>query len=112
MSKDGMGKALGLCRRAGKITAGTGLVREKIRAGKAALVLLASDAAKNTEDKILPLAQKEKIPVERISLTKAEIGRAIGRNADTVCVCIPEDFVDLVRTQLESHLEGFYGRNS
>ena len=100
MNKERMGKALGLCRRAGKITAGTGLVRDEIRKGKAALVLLASDAAKNTEDRILPLAEKKKIPVERISLTKEEIGRAIGRKKETPCVCVPGEFVDLVRTQL------------
>ncbi|MBR5295262.1 MAG: ribosomal L7Ae/L30e/S12e/Gadd45 family protein [Clostridia bacterium] len=92
--------ALGLCRRAGKITAGTTLVKEEIRKGKAALVLLAADAAKNTEDKVLPLAGHKKVSVKRIELTKEEIGKILGKKREVVCVSVPAEFVNLVLASL------------
>ncbi len=92
--------ALGLCRRAGKITAGTTLVKEEIRKGKAALVLLAADAAKNTEDKVLPLASHRQVPVKRTVLTKEELGKVIGKKREVVCVSVPAEFVNLVLASL------------
>jgi ribosomal protein L7Ae-like RNA K-turn-binding protein len=92
--------ALGLCRRAGKITAGITLVKEEIHKGKAAIVLLAADAAKNTEDKILPLAGHKSVPVKRICLTKEELGNLLGKKKEVVCVCVPGEFLNLVLASL------------
>ena len=92
--------ALGLCRRAGKIVSGAYLVKEALVKGKAALVILSSDAAKNTEDKICPLAAKKGVPVHRAPLTKKEMGAALGENRDVVCVSVTEEFVNLVLASL------------
>ena len=100
MSASKIQGALGLCRRAGKITQGITLVKEEMHKGKAALVLLAFDAAKNTEDRIIPLATHKEIPVKRISLTKKELGKALGKDKDVVCVSIPCEFVNLVLASL------------
>ena len=100
MSASGILGALGLCRRAGKITMGTTLVKEEMHKGKAALVLLAQDAAKNTEDKVLPLANHKGVPVKRISLTKKELGMAMGKDKEVVCVSVPREFVNLVLASL------------
>ncbi len=99
-AKEKTAGALGLCRRAGKIVSGAYLVKEALLKGKAALVLLASDAAKNTEDKICPAAARKNIPVYRAALTKKEMGAALGKNADVVCVSVPEEFVNLVLASL------------
>ena len=100
MSASKIQGALGLCRRAGKVTLGITLVKEEMHKGRAALVLLAEDAAKNTEDKIIPLAAHKEIPVKRIPLSKKELGEAIGKNTEAVCVCIPREFVNLVLASL------------
>lgn len=92
--------ALGLCRRAGKVTVGTTLVKEELHKGRAALVLLASDAARNTEERIVPLAGHKRVPVRRIPLTKKELGSAIGKNGEAVCISVPKEFVNLVLASL------------
>ena len=92
--------AIGLCRRAGKVTVGITLVKEQLHKGKAALVLLAADAAKNTEERILPLAEHKAVPVRRIPLTKKELALAVGKSTEAVCVSIPKEFVNLVLASL------------
>ena len=91
---------LGLIRRAGKITAGTYLVCEEIRRGKAAIVLIASDAGQDGERKLSRLAGHHGIPVRRIDLTKAQLGAAIGKKGETTCVTVPKEFLNFVWTSL------------
>ncbi len=100
MTKDKIRGALGLCRRAGKVAQGITLVKEELHRGRAALVLLAEDAAKNTEDRIVPLAGYKGVPVRRISLNKKELAQAIGKNGEAVCVSVPREFVNLVLASL------------
>ena len=100
MTGDKLRGALGLCRRAGKVTVGITLVKEQLHKEKAALVLLAADAAKNTEDRILPLAEHKAVPVRRISLDKKELAAAVGKSTETVCVSVPKEFVNLVLASL------------
>lgn len=100
MTGDKLRGALGLCRRAGKVTVGITLVKEQLHKEKAALVLLAADAAKNTEDRILPLAQHKEVPVHRVSLNKKELASAVGKSTEAVCVSVPKEFVNLVLASL------------
>ncbi len=100
MTGDKLRGALGLCRRAGKVTVGITLVKEQLHKEKAALVLLAADAAKNTEDRILPLAQHKAVPVHRVSLNKKELAAAVGKSTEAVCVSVPKEFVNLVLASL------------
>ena len=88
--------ALGLCRRAGKITAGTYLVREEVRKGKAAIVLLASDAGRDAEKKLFLSAEEKSVPVKRIVLTKKELGACLGKSGEVVCVSVGPEFYNLV----------------
>ena len=98
--KEKIAGALGLCRRAGKIASGAYLVKEALIKGKAAVVILASDAAKNTEEKVCPIAARNGIPVHRAALNKKEMGAALGENRDVVCVSVPKEFVNLVLASL------------
>ena len=100
MTKDKIAGALGLCRRAGKIVAGTYLVKEEIRLGRAALVLIASDAGADAAKKLEALAVHREISVRRIPLTKAEMANAIGKSTEAVCVAIPKEFLNLVLASL------------
>ena len=100
MNKEKIRGALGLCRRAGKLTVGSYLVVEALRAGKAALVLLAEDAAANTEKKVLPVAEACGIRAERIPLTKKELGALLSRETGATCVAVSHDIVNLVLTSM------------
>lgn len=100
MNKEKISGALGLVCRAGKITPGATLVREALRRGKSALVLIAADTGPNTEKKIAPLAQHRSVPVYRVVLTKEEMGRCLGKTKEVVCVSIPEEFKNLVLASL------------
>ena len=100
MKKEKIRGALGLCRRAGKVKAGIVPVKEALHRGEAALVLLASDAAKNTQDRILPLSEHKGVPVHRVLLDKKEMAQAIGKNGEAVCVSVPREFVNLVLASL------------
>ncbi|MBA4494371.1 YlxQ family RNA-binding protein [Paenactinomyces guangxiensis] len=69
---------LGLAMRAGKIISGEYLVLREVRSGKVHLVLLATDAAKNTEKKITDKCFTYKVPIIRYG-TRQELGKAIGK---------------------------------
>lgn len=100
MQRDKLSGALGLCRRAGKVTTGTTLVREACRRGKAALVILAQDMAAGSEGKVRPLAEHRGIPVHRVALTKSELARALGKEGEVSCLCVPREFLNLVLASL------------
>ena len=100
MTGDKLRGALGLCRRAGKVTLGITLVKEQLHKGNAAVVLIAADAAKNTQDRILPLAEHKGVPVHRVVLTKKELALAVGKSTEAVCVSVPKEFVNLVLASL------------
>lgn len=100
MTGEKIAGALGLCRRAGKIVAGAYLVKEEIRKGKAAIVLLGSDTGADTETKIARLCEHKGIPVRRISLTKTQLAKCIGKSGEAVCVAVPKEFLNLVLASL------------
>lgn len=92
--------ALGLCRRAGKITVGAYLVKEELLRGRAALVLLACDAGRDTERQVVYPAEKGSVPVKRIGLTKKELAECVGKRGVAACVSVPKEFIDLVLASL------------
>lgn len=100
MNKEKIRGALGLVCRAGKVTPGATLVREALRRGKAAVVLIAADTGPNTEKKIAPLAEHKGVPVHRVALSKEEMGRCLGKQREVVCVSVPEEFKNLVLASL------------
>lgn len=79
---------LGLAMRAGKIVSGEELVLKEVRSGKAQLVLLATDAAKNSEKKISDKCSTYQIPILRYG-TRQELGNAIGK-AERVVIAITD----------------------
>jgi predicted RNA-binding protein YlxR (DUF448 family) len=69
---------IGLARRAGEAVAGFEKVREELRAGRAGLLLEASDGADGGRGKLLRLARGSTAVVDL--LTAAELGAAFGRD--------------------------------
>ena len=79
---------LGLAQKAGKVAGGEFAAEKAIRQGEAALVLLSTDASKNTKKKFTNLATTHKAPI-RAYLSKEDLGRAIGKG-ERSCVVITD----------------------
>lgn len=79
---------LGLSKRAGKLAAGTPAVTSEIRAHKALLVLLTSDAAPNAVKRITDSCASHDVPLITVRYTKAEIAGAIGQSGEVAAVAL------------------------
>jgi ribosomal protein L7Ae-like RNA K-turn-binding protein len=81
---------LGLCLRAGKLTAGIEAVSDHVASsGDVRLILLSSDAGETTVRRLRRAAEGKNIPIVRLGAGSEEIGAALGRAACAVC-CIQE----------------------
>ncbi len=69
---------IGLSARARGLVAGTGAVRNAIREGKVARVLLARDGAEGQRQKLIPLLDARRVPYQ-VVFTREELGTASGR---------------------------------
>ena len=69
---------LSLAMRAGKIASGEFKTEESVKASKARLVVIASDASDNTKKKFSNMCEFYKVPL-RVYATKDELGRAMGK---------------------------------
>jgi ribosomal protein L7Ae-like RNA K-turn-binding protein len=78
-------QAIGLCKKAGKLTFGADGVVDAIRAKKAKVVIVAADASQNTVKKITDKATFYGINCEIVNYTQKELGRAIGKQ---VCAAV------------------------
>lgn len=83
---------LGLARKAGKLEIGEEPVGAACRGGRARLVLLAADGARNTAGKAARLAQAAKVRCVPTSFTKEELGTALGRSSCAVLALTDEGF--------------------
>ncbi|MBR4209553.1 MAG: ribosomal L7Ae/L30e/S12e/Gadd45 family protein [Lachnospiraceae bacterium] len=70
-------RLLGMARRAGKVESGSFLTERAVRAGKAALVVIAEDASENTKKDLENVCRYYKVPFY-IKFSKAELAGAIG----------------------------------
>ena len=71
---------LGLCIRARRAVCGTVNVCEALKAGKAILVITASDNSAATEKRLFDRAGFYKVKIIKTNLTSAEIGAATGKS--------------------------------
>ncbi|MGH7483917.1 MAG: L7Ae/L30e/S12e/Gadd45 family ribosomal protein [Longimicrobiales bacterium] len=69
---------LGLAARAGSVVSGTGPVRDAIRTGRAAFVVVASDISRNTAEKLIPLLRHAQVAWVR-RFERVTLGAAVGR---------------------------------
>jgi ribosomal protein L7Ae-like RNA K-turn-binding protein len=78
---DNVLNTLGLARRAGALAVGEEPVLEACKTKKARVLLVAADAADNTADKALRLADQSGAPLVTLPYDKAQVGFALGRSA-------------------------------
>ncbi len=77
---------LSLCMRAGKLTFGMDTVAETVKAGKACLLLTASDSSDKTVKEVLFLAGKYAIPHLALDRSKAQLRATIGKLTGVLAV--------------------------
>ncbi len=99
MNKSKLLSTLGLALRAQQLISGEEFSCELIRKQRAFLVLLASDAGKNTTKKILDKAAYYGVKVYR-ELTTAEISQAIGKQNRKVVAITGKDFAQLLESAI------------
>ena len=75
---------LGLALRGGRLAAGEDAVTDTVRAGKARLLLLASDASDRTRRYTASLAAEGQVLLLSLPCTKGELGRGLGRGDTAV----------------------------
>jgi ribosomal protein L7Ae-like RNA K-turn-binding protein len=78
---DNVLNTLGLARRAGALAVGEEPVLDACKTKKARVLLVAADAADNTADKALRLADQSGAPLVTLPYDKAQVGFALGRSA-------------------------------
>ncbi|MBQ8288672.1 MAG: ribosomal L7Ae/L30e/S12e/Gadd45 family protein [Clostridia bacterium] len=96
---------LGLAKRAGKLAAGTPAVTAEVRAHKALLVLLTSDAAPNAVKRITDSCASHSTPLITVRYTKSEIGAAIGQSGEVAAAALLDhNFKKAILTILETDM--------
>lgn len=90
---------LGLAQKARSIAAGDMAADLALRRGKAALVLLAEDAAEATARGFATLAERAKVPC-LVAGTKDELGLAIGKSPRAVLVVTHREFARGIAAKL------------
>ena len=79
---------LGLMRRAGKLSVGEEGTGQAVRAGKAKLILLASDASANARDRAQSFARRANVPLVLLYADKAALAETLsiaGGSMAAVC---------------------------
>ena len=82
--------AIGLARKAGKITVGTDMVCDDIRKKKIYIALYASDVSANTEKRILDCCRYYHVACHKCSVAKDELGAAIGKSF-AACIGVADE---------------------
>ena len=90
---------MGLALRAGKLAVGEEPVRLALQEGKARAVYLATDASERTRRKLEP--KLGAVPLCPIPGTKAELGRALGRESCAICAVTDKGFAQSISQRLE-----------
>lgn len=91
---------LGLAMRAGKIVSGEELVLKEVRSGNARLVILAIDAAKNSEKKMTDKCATYNVPILRYG-SRTELGNAIGKEERVILAITDSGFANSIQKQVQ-----------
>jgi ribosomal protein L7Ae-like RNA K-turn-binding protein len=100
---------IGLARRAGKLSFGFDAVLEDIEAHKTKAVLLSSDASPRTAGKIKEECGRSRVRFADLPVSKALLGRAIGRDDVAVVAIKDKSFAGKI-LELASEVGNYYGQ--
>ena len=95
---------LGLCKRAGKLSAGEVAAEQAVRKKTACLLILAEDASANTKKKFRNSAAYYHLPLAEIG-KKEELGRAIGADTRAILAVTEAGFAKKLHMLAEELLE-------
>lgn len=98
---------LGLARRAGKVEYGEESSVMAARAGKAKLILAASDAGRSAKGRAETAANTGKCPLAELPYTREELGAAIGRETVGVAAVTDISFAAAFLQKLSAEAPGF-----
>ena len=89
--------ALGLAKRAGKLSVGAEIVLEGVRGGKVLLAILCSDVSEGSEKKLKDALTFRRIPYIKLECDKATLASRLGKTGVAVACGICDDsFVRLI----------------
>ncbi|WP_129722408.1 L7Ae/L30e/S12e/Gadd45 family ribosomal protein [Xylanivirga thermophila] len=91
---------LGICYGAGKMTTGSFAVERSIRKQKANLVIISKEASANTIKKFSNMCKNRNINYIIIG-DKLELGRAIGKEEQTILSLMDNNFIRLLLKEIE-----------
>ena len=95
---------LGLCKRAGKLSAGEVAAEQAVRGKKAFLLIISEDASQNTKKKFRNSAAYYELPLAEIG-TKEELGRAIGADMRSVIAITEAGFAKKLKQLADDTIE-------
>ena len=101
MTNDKVLAYLGLATRAGKIQSGEFSTEKSVKAGKAAMVIVAEDASNNTKKKFTNMCTFYKVPIY-IYGTKETLGASIGRELRASLALEDTGFCKAIKKQIDS----------
>jgi ribosomal protein L7Ae-like RNA K-turn-binding protein len=93
------GGLLGLARRAGAVVPGLEAARTAVRNGEAHLLVFAGDASPEQLKKVAGLLKHRGVPV-RWAVSRAELGRQIGRGSTSVIAVTTRSFAEQLMRRL------------
>lgn len=94
--KNNFFQVLGLAQRARKLTLGEEFVLQSVRSGQAKLVILATDAGKNTTKKITDKCNSYQVPLLQVG-TRYDLGAAVGKGERVVMAVTDSGFCQMLR---------------
>ena len=94
--------AIGLAKRSGHAVFGTEQVRDSAKAGKARLIIVASDVSDNTRKEILDSCAFYKVEAVCVEETMSQLSSALGKLHSVACAALTDiGFKTLVKNSLE-----------
>jgi ribosomal protein L7Ae-like RNA K-turn-binding protein len=95
--------ALGICKKAGKLAEGFDPVVDMAQAGKASLILTASDLSPKSEKEVARIALETRVEHRKIDVTMDEIWSRLGKRAGILAVA-DEGLAGMVRKELSDRV--------
>ena len=95
---------IGLAQRAGKISSGATQVKQDIKNGRAALVIIAHDASKNTFKDFCSSCEHYQVPILRWG-DKDRLGHIIGKPFRTIIAVRDKGFANRIKQLLLGEME-------
>jgi ribosomal protein L7Ae-like RNA K-turn-binding protein len=94
-------RLVGLGVRSRGAVVGVERVREAVKKGQLALVIVASDASKNSLDKVVPLLEARRVRIVRAP-SASDLGQAVGREQTAAVGIVDEELARGIRALTDS----------